>query len=112
MRLCCSLVSGWPSLSAQEGVLTCKLHSCGVPCRPAVLMTTSMDGQLDVYDFLYKQNEPALSLQASPCPLLYCLGGEGRWQLQGCPALSRLTTGMPVCSRLLLKSMDHGGLTA
>lgn len=28
-------------------------------------MTTSMEGQLDVYDFLYKQNEPALSLQAS-----------------------------------------------
>ena len=30
-------------------------------------MTTSMEGQLDVYDFLYKQNEPALSLQASLC---------------------------------------------
>ena len=28
-----------------------------------MLMTTSADGHLDVYDYMYKQNEPALSLQ-------------------------------------------------
>ena len=27
------------------------------------MMTTSADGHLDVYDYMYKQNEPALSLQ-------------------------------------------------
>ena len=32
------------------------------------MMTTSADGHLDVYDYMYKQNEPALSLQVRiPC---------------------------------------------
>jgi len=29
-----------------------------------------MDGTLDVWDYFYKQNEPALSLQAKGCIIL------------------------------------------
>ena len=43
-------------------------------CRPAVLMTTSSDGHLDVYDYMYKQNDPALSLQVrASCQRRRCI---------------------------------------
>ena len=61
MSLGCEFTSNGTRAVATE------VHLFLVPCRPAVLMTTSMEGQLDVYDFLYKQNEPALSLQVSLC---------------------------------------------
>lgn len=33
------------------------------PVRPAVFYTTKMDGTLDVWDYLFKQNDPTLSIQ-------------------------------------------------
>ena len=39
------------------------------PVRPAVFFTTKMDGTLDVWDYLFKQNDPTLSLQVR---LVYC----------------------------------------
>ena len=41
------------------------------PVRPAVFFTTKMDGTLDIWDFVFKQCDPALSLKVmltpSPC---------------------------------------------
>ncbi|PIK43294.1 putative dynein intermediate chain 3, ciliary [Apostichopus japonicus] len=36
---------------------------CWSPVRPSVFFTTKMDGTLDVWDYLFKQNDPTLSLQ-------------------------------------------------
>ena len=36
---------------------------CWSPVRPAVFYTTKMDGTLDIWDFIFKQNDPTLSLQ-------------------------------------------------
>lgn len=36
---------------------------CWSPTRPAVFYTTRMDGTLDIWDFLFKQNDPTLSIQ-------------------------------------------------
>lgn len=33
------------------------------PVRPAVFFTTKMDGTLDIWDFVFKQCDPALSLK-------------------------------------------------
>ena len=38
---------------------------CWSPVRPSVFFTTKMDGTLDVWDYLFKQNIPTLSLQVS-----------------------------------------------
>lgn len=38
---------------------------CWSPVRPAVFFTTKMDGTLDVWDYLFKQNDPTLSIQVS-----------------------------------------------
>lgn len=37
--------------------------SCWSPTRPGVFFTSSMDGTLDVWDILFKQSSPALSVQ-------------------------------------------------
>ncbi|CAM9437147.1 unnamed protein product [Lampetra fluviatilis] len=39
------------------------------PVRPAVFFTTKMDGSLDVWDLLFKQNNATLTLQVSDEPL-------------------------------------------
>eukprot|EP00033_Pygsuia_biforma_P003171 GCRY01003479.1.p1 GENE.GCRY01003479.1~~GCRY01003479.1.p1 ORF type:complete len:569 (-),score=172.78 GCRY01003479.1:437-2143(-) len=39
------------------------------PVRPAVFFSTKMDGTLDVWDVLYKQNDPAYSVKVSDSPL-------------------------------------------
>lgn len=43
---------------------------CWSPVRPSVFYTIKMDGTLDVWDFLFKQNDPTLSLKVCPfaCP--------------------------------------------
>jgi hypothetical protein len=33
------------------------------PVRPGVFFTTKMDGTLDVWDFIFKQNDPILNIQ-------------------------------------------------
>ena len=40
------------------------------PVRPAVFFTTKMDGTLDIWDFVFKQCDPALSLKVMCTPLL------------------------------------------
>ena len=39
------------------------------PVRPAVFFTTKMDGTLDIWDFVFKQCDPALSLKVRCTPL-------------------------------------------
>ena len=39
------------------------------PVRPAVFFTTKMDGTLDIWDFVFKQCDPALSLKVTCTPL-------------------------------------------
>lgn len=39
--------------------------ACWSPVRPSVFFTVKMDGMLDVWDILFKQNDPTLSLKVS-----------------------------------------------
>ena len=39
------------------------LDAAWSPTRPGVFVTTKMDGTLDVWDYIYKQNDPTLSMQ-------------------------------------------------
>ena len=42
---------------------------CWSPTRPAVFFTTKMDGTLDVWDMIVKQNDSVLSVQVCDEPL-------------------------------------------
>lgn len=44
---------------------------CWSTIRPAVFFTTKMDGTLDVWDFLFKQNDPSLSLKVGHSPFTW-----------------------------------------
>lgn len=52
-------------------VMTTCYHTAGLtsgawsPTRPGVFFTARMDGQLDVWDYFYKQNDPALTVQVT-----------------------------------------------
>lgn len=46
---------------------------CWSPVRPAVFFTTKMDGTLDVWDYLFKQNDPTLSIQVIKLNLMTTL---------------------------------------
>ena len=46
---------------------------CWSPVRPAVFFTTKMDGTLDVWDYLFKQNDPTLSIQVIKLDLMTSL---------------------------------------
>ena len=46
---------------------------CWSPVRPAVFFTTKMDGTVDVWDYLFKQNDPTLSIQVSTLKMIHML---------------------------------------
>ena len=42
--------------------------ACWSPVRPSVFASVKMDGTLDLWDILFKQNDPTLSLKVSAYP--------------------------------------------
>uniref|UniRef100_A0A8C5UD44 Dynein axonemal intermediate chain 2 n=1 Tax=Malurus cyaneus samueli TaxID=2593467 RepID=A0A8C5UD44_9PASS len=59
------------------------LAGCWSPAKPAVFFIAKSDGTLDVWDFLFHQKEPSLSLKVSNDPLLsLCSQDNGR--ILGC----------------------------
>lgn len=43
--------------------------ACWSPTRPALFATAKLDGSFDVWDLLFKQNEPCLTVQVGQAPL-------------------------------------------
>jgi len=56
-------------------IMTTRYHSTYLtggtwsPTRPGVFFTIKMDGELDVWDYFYKQNDPTLSVKVTDRPL-------------------------------------------
>ncbi|NXH95487.1 DNAI2 protein, partial [Pachycephala philippinensis] len=59
------------------------LDGCWSPVKPAVFFTGKSDGTLDIWDFLYHQKEPCLSLKMSNDPLL-CLRVQDNGRIVAC----------------------------
>ncbi|XP_078510369.1 dynein axonemal intermediate chain 2 isoform X5 [Lissotriton helveticus] len=65
----------WSEDSRESSIMWTKYHmayvsdGCWSPARPTVFFTTKLDGTLDVWDFLFKQNDPSLSLKVCDEPL-------------------------------------------
>lgn len=59
----------WSEDIRESSILWTKYHlsyltdGCWSPTRPSVFFTTKMDGTLDVWDVMHKQNDPTLSIQ-------------------------------------------------
>ncbi|XP_059720722.1 dynein axonemal intermediate chain 2 [Haemorhous mexicanus] len=76
-------------LMDSSSIMETKYHSsylldvCWSPVKPAVFFTARSDGVLDIWDFLFHQKEPSLSLKVSNDPLLsLCSQDNGR--ILGC----------------------------
>uniref|UniRef100_A0A2K5M6M7 Dynein axonemal intermediate chain 2 n=1 Tax=Cercocebus atys TaxID=9531 RepID=A0A2K5M6M7_CERAT len=75
----------WSEDSRESCIMWTKYHMAYLtdaawsPIRPAVFFTTKMDGTLDIWDFVFKQCDPALSLKVCD-EALFCL----RVQDNGC----------------------------
>ncbi|KAM9222042.1 dynein axonemal intermediate chain 2 [Leptosomus discolor] len=65
----------WSEEIKESPIMQTKYHlsyltdGCWSTVRPAVFFTTRSDGTLDVWDFLFKQNDPSLSLKVCDEPL-------------------------------------------
>ena len=42
---------------------------CWSPTRPSVFFTSKMDGSFDVWDYMFKQNDPTLTVQVCNSPI-------------------------------------------
>ncbi|XP_036197654.1 dynein intermediate chain 2, axonemal [Myotis myotis] len=68
----------WSEESRESSIMWTKYHMAYLsdgawsPVRPAVFFTTKMDGTLDIWDFVFKQCDPALSLKVCD-EALFCL---------------------------------------
>ncbi|NWW43827.1 DNAI2 protein, partial [Pedionomus torquatus] len=65
----------WSDETKESPIMWTKCHlsyltdGCWSTMRPSVFFTTRSDGTLDVWDFLFKQNDPSLSLKVCNEPL-------------------------------------------
>ncbi|KAG9473519.1 hypothetical protein GDO78_004035 [Eleutherodactylus coqui] len=87
----------WSEDFRESSIMWTKYHSSYLtdaawsPVRPSVFLTTKMDGTLDVWDYLFKQNNPTLSLKVCDEALYsLCLQDNGRFV--ACGSKSGLTT--------------------
>ncbi|OBS71165.1 hypothetical protein A6R68_00289 [Neotoma lepida] len=69
------------------------------PVRPAVFFTTKMDGTLDIWDLVFKQCDPALSLKVCD-EALFCLRVQDTGCLIACGSQLGTTTLLEVSSSL------------
>ncbi|XP_064423465.1 dynein axonemal intermediate chain 2 [Latimeria chalumnae] len=65
----------WSEETKESSIMWTKYHMCYLtdgywsPVRPTVFFTSKMDGTLDVWDFLFKQSDPTLSVKVCDEPL-------------------------------------------
>lgn len=69
------------------------------PTRPGVFLTARMDGVLDIWDYFFKQNDPALSMQVGDAGL-FCLNIESNGRLVACGAMDGSVTLLELGSAL------------
>ncbi|PNI32560.1 DNAI2 isoform 3 [Pan troglodytes] len=86
----------WSEDSRESSIMWTKYHMAYLtdaawsPVRPAVFFTTRMDGTLDIWDFMFEQCDPTLSLKDNGC-LIACGSQLGTTTLlEVSPGLSTL----------------------
>jgi dynein intermediate chain 2, axonemal len=87
----------WSEDNRESSIMWTKFHKayltdgCWSPIRPSVFFTTKMDGTLDVWDVVFKQNDPTLSVQVCD-ESLDCLRIQDHGRLVATGSYSGTTT--------------------
>uniref|UniRef100_A0A8D3AXA6 Dynein intermediate chain 2 axonemal n=1 Tax=Scophthalmus maximus TaxID=52904 RepID=A0A8D3AXA6_SCOMX len=85
--------------------------ACWSPIRPSVFFTVKMDGVLDVWDILFKQNDPTLSLKVCD-NALYSLRVQDNGRLVACGSQQGEVTLLEICSGLSTLQKNEKSLLA
>ncbi|XP_002735265.1 dynein intermediate chain 3, ciliary-like [Saccoglossus kowalevskii] len=105
----------WSEDIRESSIMWTKYHmsymtdGCWSPVRPAVFFTTKMDGTLDVWDFLFKQNDPTLSLQVTD-EALHSLRIQDQGRFIATGSHSGTTTLLELSSRLCTMQRNEKAL--
>ncbi|XP_029022455.1 dynein axonemal intermediate chain 2 [Betta splendens] len=87
------------------------MDACWSPVRPAVFFTVKTDGVLDVWDILFKQNDPVLSFKVSD-KALYSLRVQDNGRLVACGSEQGEATLLEICSGLSTLQKNEKSLLA
>ncbi|NXM31919.1 DNAI2 protein, partial [Oxyruncus cristatus] len=87
------------------------LDGCWSPVKPAVFFTAKSDGTLDVWDFLFHQKDPSLSLKVSNDPLL-SLRPQDNGRIIGCGTKQGTVTLLEISSGLCTLRKNEKSLTS
>ncbi|KAM9794479.1 dynein axonemal intermediate chain 2 [Syngnathus typhle] len=79
--------------------MSCLTDACWSPIRPSVFFTVKMDGVLDIWDVLFKQTEPTLSVKVCD-EALYSLRLHESGRLVACGSQQGSATILEICSGL------------
>nr|XP_048673673.1 dynein axonemal intermediate chain 2 isoform X2 [Caretta caretta] len=95
----------WSEDCKESSIMWTKYHmayltdGCWSTIRPAVFFTSKMDGTLDIWDFLFKQNNPSLSVKVCDEPL-FSLRLQDNGRFIGCGSKLGTVTLLEVSSGL------------
>ncbi|NWI59043.1 DYI3 protein, partial [Calyptomena viridis] len=87
------------------------LDGCWSPVKPAVFFTTRSDGTLDIWDFLFHQKEPSLSLKVSNDPL-FSLRPQENGRIIACGSKTGTVTLLEISSGLCTLRKNEKSLTS
>ncbi|XP_039646997.1 dynein intermediate chain 2, axonemal isoform X1 [Perca fluviatilis] len=87
------------------------MDACWSPVRPSVFFTVKMDGVLDVWDILFKQNDPTLSLKVCD-EALYSLRLQDNGRLVACGSQQGGATLLEISSGLSTLQKNDKSLLA
>uniref|UniRef100_W5N5C3 Dynein axonemal intermediate chain 2 n=1 Tax=Lepisosteus oculatus TaxID=7918 RepID=W5N5C3_LEPOC len=95
----------WSEDIKESSIMWTKYHmayltdGCWSPVRPSVFFTIKMDGTLDVWDFLFKQNDPTLSIKVCD-EALYSLQVQDNGRFLACGSQQGTATLLEISSGL------------
>ncbi|CAG5886811.1 unnamed protein product [Menidia menidia] len=87
------------------------MDACWSPVRPSVFFTVKMDGVLDVWDILFKQSDPTLSLKVCD-KALYSLRVQDNGRMVACGSEQGEATLLEICSGLSTLQKNEKSLLA
>ncbi|NXF13672.1 DYI3 protein, partial [Smithornis capensis] len=100
-----------PSIMATKYHIPYLLDGCWSPVKPAVFFTSRSDGIMDVWDFLFHQKEPCLSLKVSNDPL-FSLCPQDNGRVIACGSKTGNVTILEISSGLYTLRKNEKSLTS
>nr|XP_033817862.1 dynein intermediate chain 2, axonemal isoform X1 [Geotrypetes seraphini]XP_033817863.1 dynein intermediate chain 2, axonemal isoform X1 [Geotrypetes seraphini] len=105
----------WSEDSKESSIMWTKYQmayvtdGCWSPTRPTVFFTSKMDGTLDIWDFVFKQNDPALNLKVCD-DSLHSIRVQDNGRFMGCGAKNGTATLLEFSSGLYTMQRNEKNL--